>query len=93
MIPIQDTVRSRNPPQAVYALIGLNVLVFALELTLPPERSPPSRISCSGLSARSLAGHLRWRGRCKLGASPGGRTWGVSPRDYSYTPCSYGRGA
>ena len=37
MIPIQDTVRSRNPPQAVYALIGLNVLVFALELTLPLE--------------------------------------------------------
>ena len=37
MIPIQDTVRSRNPPQAVYALIGLNVLVFALELTLPHE--------------------------------------------------------
>ena len=37
MIPIQDTVRSRNPPQAVYALIGLNVLVFGLELTLPHE--------------------------------------------------------
>ena len=37
MIPIQDTVRSRNPPQAVYALIGLNFLVFALELTLPHE--------------------------------------------------------
>ena len=37
MIPIQDTVRSRNPPLAVYALIGLNVLVFALELTLPHE--------------------------------------------------------
>ena len=35
MIPIQDTVRSRNPPLAVYALIGLNVLVFGLELTLP----------------------------------------------------------
>ena len=37
MIPIQDTVRSRNPPLAVYALIGLNFLVFALELTLPHE--------------------------------------------------------
>jgi membrane associated rhomboid family serine protease len=35
MIPIQDTIRSRNPPLAVYALIGLNVLVFAFELTLP----------------------------------------------------------
>jgi membrane associated rhomboid family serine protease len=35
MIPIQDTVPSRNPPLAVYILIGLNVLVFALELTLP----------------------------------------------------------
>jgi membrane associated rhomboid family serine protease len=36
MIPIQDTVSSRNPPLAVYILIALNVLVFALELTLPP---------------------------------------------------------
>jgi len=34
MIPIQDTIRSRNPPFAVYALIGVNVLVFALELSL-----------------------------------------------------------
>ena len=32
---MQDTIRSRNPPLAVYALIGLNVLVFAFELTLP----------------------------------------------------------
>ena len=37
MIPIQDTVRSRNPPLAVYALIGLNFLVFAIELTLTHE--------------------------------------------------------
>jgi membrane associated rhomboid family serine protease len=37
MIPIQDTVRSRNPPLAVYALIALNLLVFALELSLPHE--------------------------------------------------------
>ena len=37
MIPIQDTVPSRNPPLAVYALIGLNVLAFAFELTLPEE--------------------------------------------------------
>ncbi|HZW29368.1 MAG TPA: rhomboid family intramembrane serine protease [Isosphaeraceae bacterium] len=35
MIPIQDTVASRNPPLAVYVLIGLNVLVFSLELSLP----------------------------------------------------------
>jgi membrane associated rhomboid family serine protease len=35
MIPIQDTIHSLNPPLAVYALIGLNVLVFAFELTLP----------------------------------------------------------
>jgi membrane associated rhomboid family serine protease len=35
MIPIQDTVRSRNPPLAVYCLIGLNVLAFAFELSLP----------------------------------------------------------
>jgi membrane associated rhomboid family serine protease len=37
MIPIQDTVPSRNPPLAVYALIALNLLVFALELSLPNE--------------------------------------------------------
>jgi membrane associated rhomboid family serine protease len=37
MIPIQDTVHSRNPPLAVYALIALNLLVFALELSLPHE--------------------------------------------------------
>jgi membrane associated rhomboid family serine protease len=37
MIPIQDTVPSRNPPLAVSALIALNVLAFALELTLPHE--------------------------------------------------------
>src|SRR5438309_699419 len=35
MIPIQDTVPTRNPPLAVYTLIALNVLAFALELTLP----------------------------------------------------------
>ena len=37
MIPIQDTVRGRNPPLAVYTLVGLNVLVFAFELTLPHQ--------------------------------------------------------
>jgi membrane associated rhomboid family serine protease len=37
MIPIQDTVRGRNPPLAVYTLVGLNVLVFAFELTLPDQ--------------------------------------------------------
>jgi membrane associated rhomboid family serine protease len=35
MIPIQDTVPSRNPPLAVYAIIALNLLAFALELSLP----------------------------------------------------------
>ena len=58
MIPIQDTVRSRNPPQAVYALIGLNFLVFALELTLPHEDLDrlfyllgivPARVRASGV--------------------------------------------
>ena len=52
MIPIQDTVRGRNPPLAVYTLVGLNVLVFAFELTLPhqelerlllPSRHRPGR--------------------------------------------------
>ena len=37
MIPIEDTVTGRNPPLAVYAIIGLNVLVFAFELRLPQE--------------------------------------------------------
>ena len=36
MIPIQDTVHSRNPPLAGYTLNGLNVFAFGLELTLPP---------------------------------------------------------
>lgn len=35
MIPIRDTIPSRNPPLAVYALIATNILVFALELSLP----------------------------------------------------------
>ncbi|MBX6312208.1 MAG: rhomboid family intramembrane serine protease [Isosphaeraceae bacterium] len=37
MIPVQDTVPGRNPPLAVFTLIGLNVLVFAFELSLPRE--------------------------------------------------------
>ncbi len=37
MIPIQDTVRGRHPPLAMYAILGLNVLVFAMELRLRPE--------------------------------------------------------
>ncbi len=37
MIPIKDTVPGRNPPLAVYTLIALNVLTFALELTMPEE--------------------------------------------------------
>jgi membrane associated rhomboid family serine protease len=37
MIPIQDTIRGRNPPLAVYTLIAVNVAVFGLELSLPHE--------------------------------------------------------
>jgi membrane associated rhomboid family serine protease len=37
MIPIKDTVPGRNPPLAVYTLIALNVLAFALELTMPED--------------------------------------------------------
>jgi membrane associated rhomboid family serine protease len=37
MIPIQDTVPARNPPLAVYVLVGLNVLVFGLELSIPDQ--------------------------------------------------------
>ena len=37
MIPVQDTVPSLNPPLAVYALVGLNVLAFAFELSLGHE--------------------------------------------------------
>jgi membrane associated rhomboid family serine protease len=37
MIPIRDTVPSRSPPVAVYALIAVNVVVFAFELSLPDE--------------------------------------------------------
>ena len=37
MIPIRDTVPSRSPPVAVNALIAVNVVVFAFELSLPDE--------------------------------------------------------
>ncbi|HEV3168372.1 MAG TPA: hypothetical protein VGZ22_30485 [Isosphaeraceae bacterium] len=37
MIPIQDTVPRRSPPLAVYTLIAVNVLAFALELSLPEK--------------------------------------------------------
>ncbi|HEV3168401.1 MAG TPA: rhomboid family intramembrane serine protease [Isosphaeraceae bacterium] len=37
MIPIHDTIPARNPPLGVYALIGLNVLAFAFELSIPRE--------------------------------------------------------
>lgn len=37
MIPIRDTVIGRNPPIATWLIIGLNVLVFYLELVLPTE--------------------------------------------------------
>ncbi len=37
MFPLQDTIVSRHPPIATWALIGLNCLVFFLELSLPPE--------------------------------------------------------
>ena len=50
MIPIKDTVPSRNPPLAVYALIALNVLAFAFELTLPEEA--PTGSSTSWASCR-----------------------------------------
>jgi membrane associated rhomboid family serine protease len=36
VIPIRDTVPTRNPPVAVWVLIVLNSLVFLLEATLPP---------------------------------------------------------
>jgi membrane associated rhomboid family serine protease len=36
MIPIRDTIPTRNPPIATYILILVNVLVFLFELTMPP---------------------------------------------------------
>ncbi len=38
MIPIRDTVASRRPPVAVYALLGVNVLLF-LAQSLMPDRA------------------------------------------------------
>lgn len=35
MLPIRDSIPSRNPPLALYAIIALNVVVFLFELTLP----------------------------------------------------------
>jgi membrane associated rhomboid family serine protease len=37
MIPLKDTVRAREFPAVTAALIGANVLVFLLEISLPPE--------------------------------------------------------
>ena len=36
MFPLQDSIPSRTPPIATYYLIGINVLVFMLELSLGP---------------------------------------------------------
>jgi hypothetical protein len=35
MIPIRDTIPSRNPAIAIVALIILNSVIFALELMMP----------------------------------------------------------
>ncbi len=37
MFPLRDTIPSRRPPIMTWALIGLNVLVFGLEMTLSPD--------------------------------------------------------
>ena len=37
MIPIQDSTPRRCPPVMTYTIIGLNVVVFMLEITLPPH--------------------------------------------------------
>lgn len=37
MIPLKDSVRSNTTPIINYTLIALNILVFAYELSLPPE--------------------------------------------------------
>jgi hypothetical protein len=38
MIPLRDTIPSRQAPVVTWALISVNVLVFLYELALPPER-------------------------------------------------------
>ncbi|WP_456432961.1 rhomboid family intramembrane serine protease [Thermosulfuriphilus sp.] len=38
MIPIQDSIPRRCPPVATWTLIGLNALVFLLEISLPEKR-------------------------------------------------------
>lgn len=37
MIPLKDIIPTRTTPWVTYVLLGLNVLVFGYELTLPPE--------------------------------------------------------
>jgi membrane associated rhomboid family serine protease len=37
MIPLKDIIPTRTTPWVTYMLLGLNVLVFGYELTLPPE--------------------------------------------------------
>lgn len=38
MIPVRDTIPTRNPPVATWVLIGANCLVFLYELSLPQAR-------------------------------------------------------
>jgi membrane associated rhomboid family serine protease len=61
MIPIQDTVRGRNPPLAVYTLVGLNVLVFAFELTMPDQELERLLYLLGIVPARYT--HPRWAAR------------------------------
>jgi membrane associated rhomboid family serine protease len=41
MIPLRDVIPSRTTPWVTLALIGLNVVVFVHELTLPPDAIEP----------------------------------------------------
>ena len=36
MIPIRDTIPTRNPPVATYTLILINIFIFLIEVTMPP---------------------------------------------------------
>ena len=37
MIPLRDSIRSKHFPKMTWAILGLNLIVFALELNLPSE--------------------------------------------------------
>jgi len=58
VIPIRDTIVSRHPPVAMWVLIGLNTLAFAVELLLPQQELERLFYLCGLVPARYT--HPAW---------------------------------